>query len=134
MKMMTSKYCEICGKPIPLDKYFNKRKVCSFPCRMEAMRRKSRGDYKRYDPPAGYVALADAIVNTAIEDIRILSRNQIKLYENPEYRQRIKDKYGRVRNYLDAKEFLFSQRMAGLTEHDGPAIFKMLMDEKGVEI
>lgn len=144
-----TKKCFICGREIT-DK--RKKIYCSFECKMEARRRRARlfKQYKNYDiigdimnrqHGTGYIALANAIIGTAVEDIRILDKRQIRNFENPAYRARVlsratEGKPGRtvraLKNYMDAKEFLFGRRITGLTEHDGKEIYKLLMREKGI--
>ena len=141
--------CFICGREIK-DK--RKKIYCSFECKLEARRRRARlfKHYQSYDiigeimkrqHGTGYIALANAIIGTAIEDIRILDKRQIRNFENPAYRARVlsrakEGKPGRtvraLKNYMDAKEFLLGRRITGLTEHDGKEIYKLLMREKGL--
>lgn len=144
---MTVEICEVCGRCIPFQKYSRnkKRTTCSFECRQEARRRRAR-EYNRTHRikehgtvaakvrhKAGYDELASAIVNTAIEDIRRLSKSQITNYEKPGYRETIQDKYGYYSNYHDSKAFLLSTRVSGLIDMDGTDIFNMLMEEKGLK-
>ena len=144
---MTIKYCEICGRRI-INAHINNgrpRTTCSFECRQEAMRRRARKwkasgkAIKEHGTVAaqhkhgtGWNALAEAIVNTAIEDIRSCRRKDIINYENPYYRAKLKHAPRKMNNYLDARDFLLSKRMTGLSSLDGEGIFQMLMSEKGI--
>jgi len=141
---MTIQYCEICGRIIPQDKYNPERKTCSFECRQERRRRRAC-EYMRYHRiketgtvaaqykhGTGWNALAEAIVNTAIEDIRRCRGKDIINYNDPFYRAKLKHAPRKMDNYLDARDFLLSKRMTGLSELDGESIFKMLMEEKGI--
>lgn len=145
---MTIQYCEICGRPI-MNAHLNNgkpRTTCSFDCRQEARRRRAR-KWKasgksitehgtvaaQYRHGTGWGALAHAIVQTAVEDIRNCRRQDIINYENPYYRAKLKHAPRKMDNYLDARDFLLSKRMTGLSNLDGKGIFKILMEEKGIE-
>ena len=146
--MSEIKYCVVCGRPIPFDKYNHtkKRTTCSFDCRMEVKRSRAR-EYNRehrirehgtvaaqLKHGVGYGYLAQAIVNTAIEDIRACSKKEIERFENPAYRTRISGRPHKMMNYFDAKAFLLGRRITGITGLDGKGIWDMLMREKGIEI
>ena len=144
---MEIKYCEVCGKPIPYNAAnYHKAKTCSFNCRMEARRKRAR-EYNwthrirehgtvaaQYRHGTGWEYLAQAIVNTAIEDIRACSAKDIKHYEDAQYRTRLPRPTAKMYNYFDAKMFLQSQRVSGLTTLNGNEIYKMLLREKGIEL
>ena len=145
--MFKIKYCVICGKPIPYDAAtYYKAKTCSFECRVEARRIRAREYNKEHrirehgtvaaqlKHGVGYGNLAQAIVNTSIEDIRACSKKDIQRYENPAYRTRISGRPNKMMNYFDAKMFLLGERITGITGLDGKGIWDMLMREKGIEI
>lgn len=94
---------------------------------------KAPSQEKHTNRGTGYDALAQAIVNTAIEDIRACSKKDIRRYEDPEYRARLKHGTRKMVNYFDAKSFLLGDRMTGLSIYDGEEIWEMLMKEKGIE-
>ena len=141
-------YCSICGKRIP-DR--SKRKIyCSYDCMMEGRRRnsriwgKQRAEERKYErqiineaQKIGWGALAQAIVCTAIDDIRACSPSDIMRYERsdeiyePESYIRHK-KITRRTNYFDAKTFLLGERVHGITGYDGTEIYKLLLTEKGL--
>ena len=86
----------------------------------------------------GWHALAQAIVCTAIDDIRTCSKSDIMRWErnNIDYdpeEYKTKCKKTKRLNYYDAKHFLLGRRVTGITGLDGKEIFKMLMKEKGLE-
>lgn len=142
MQRQKEKYCRICGRPITNPKRFY---YCGWDCETEMRRRRALAfkGIRVYEPHSiaaelkhgvGYGYLAQAIVNTAIEDIRACSSKEIERYENPAYRTRITGRPYKMMNYFDAKTFLLGERITGITGLDGEAIWKMLLNEKGIEI
>ena len=140
--MQKEQYCRICGKPITNPRKFY---YCSWECETEIRRRRARAfKAKRIKEShtvaaqlkhgEGYGNLAQAIVNTAIEDIRSCSKKDIQRYENPAYRTRISGRPNKMMNYFDAKAFLLGRRITGITGLDGKGIWYTLMREKGIEI
>ncbi len=142
-------HCSVCGKKIPGN---SPRKIyCSFECMMEGRRRKSRiwgrhrAEERKYERQiineaqnTGWAALAQSIVCTAIDDIRACSAGDImryertdKGYEPEQYVTRLK--ITRRTNYFDAKSFLLSERVQGISGHDGKQIYKLLLKEKGLD-
>ena len=137
-KIERERYCRVCGKKITDPRrYF----YCGFNCEVEVRRRRARArkmGYKYTNEDRGhgigYGALTDAIVNTAIEDIRACSKKDIERYEDPGYRVNRRRQAEKMRNYFDAKSFLLGKRITGLITLSGKGIWKMLMDEKGIGI
>lgn len=137
---MTTKtrYCSVCGKPLPND---TKKKYCSFECKAEGRRRISRewkklkelGGYPATPKPAGYTALAHAIVNTAIEDIRECSKADVLRYEDEAYRIKTGRLSRKFYDYMDSKDFLLGRRCTGFTDLSGKEIYKLLLKEKGLK-
>lgn len=98
----------------------------------EAYRKRHKGPYCM-NKRSGYEVLAEAVVNCAIDDIKACSRNEILRYEDIGYRIRVRGLTQKYYRYMDAKTFLLGQRITGITELDGEAIYKMVLREKGLD-
>lgn len=135
---MKEKTCAICGKTITRA---DRRKYCSQACADKGKRaharewqRKARIKRKRNTVPKdgeGYEDLAQAIVLTAIEDIRACRVEDIKRFEDPT--GRIRSNSAAMWKYFDAKSFLLSERMTSLSEASGREILRLLLTEKEKE-
>lgn len=97
----------------------------------KAYKKKYTGAY-RIDKRSGYEVLAEAIVNSAIEDIKACSRNEILRYEDIGYRIKMRGLPLKFYYYMDAKTFLLGERITGITELDGKDIYLLLLKEKGL--
>ena len=140
------KYCAVCGQPI--SKGSGLRKYCSRECKpigehivkrkyyhnnkeILYLRRRIRQGKHVGKPDAGYDVLASDVVVAAIQDIRAVTLEEIKRYEDPAYRAKKEGHIPRKGiNYLTATAFLLSDRFDSFCKYNGKDIYNMLIREK----
>lgn len=143
------KRCRVCGQPIPDDVAM--RLYCSPECKKEGERLLKQQYYRKNREelylkrcvrngwrlpkdlrPTGPEALTAEVVIKAIQDIKAVSLEDVRRYEDPDYWAKWRGHIpNRAMNYLTAKKFLLSKRFDTFCSRlSGKDIYNKLIREK----
>jgi len=152
MGVKKQKLCKICGQPIPDDVAM--RQYCSPECKKEGERLLKQQYYQKNKEElyikrcirngwrlpkekreTGLGVLIAEVVIKAIQDIRAVSLEDVRRYEDPDYwAHKSGHMPNRAMNYLTAKKFLLSERFDTLCGRlSGKDIYNKLIREKEEE-